>query len=111
MKDFPVLFRPADKEYFSERRRGRIACYLRRTIYENVIQGDETDYIDLDAFAKLYAKGDLRLVQGLISQITTELKDRGWKCATSYGQTALFIYSSESPPINCYPDGVSTEIS
>jgi hypothetical protein len=31
-----------------------------------------------------------------------ELTQLGWKCKLSYGDTALFIYTSENPPAGCW---------
>ena len=36
--------------------------------------------------------------------IIKELEELGWKCKLSYGQTALFIYSTENPPPSCWDD-------
>jgi len=35
-----------------------------------------------------------------------ELEELGWKCKKSFGQTALFIYSTENPPPSCWDDSL-----
>lgn len=38
------------------------------------------------------------------SIIIKEIEYIGWKTKLTYGNTAMFIYSTENPPANCYEE-------
>lgn len=59
----------------------------------------ETEYIDLDKYYPKYGK--VR-VNSIIENIIKELNDLGWKTKLSFGDTGLFIYSTEDPPSTCW---------
>ncbi len=82
----------------------RAECYFRRDIYEHVLISDENNYFTLEDF-RLKFKLTSSDMEILTTNIISELSTLGWKCKTSYNDTALFIYSTEDPPPLCYPDG------
>lgn len=59
----------------------------------------ENEYIDLDKYYPKYGK--VR-VNSIIENIIKELNDLGWKTKLSFGDTGLFIYSTEDPPSTCW---------
>lgn len=104
MKFFPGTIKPDNKEQFPRIHEGRVRCYLRRAIYEHIIgRKSEEDYFSLEEFSKRFQ--DIELVKKLGNSLIPELEKLGWKCKTTYGGTALFIYSTEQPPKNCWEDG------
>jgi hypothetical protein len=98
MKIFPKQLNVNNKEAFNILFYQRMKCYLRRDIYEHIISHEETDYFSLDNFNNRV--NNIELVKKMTSEIILELEDIGWKCKTSYGGTALFIYSGDKP-VNC----------
>lgn len=100
MKKFPETFKPQNKEYFDEKNLERLRCYLRRDIYEHVISHKEDEYFCIEEFNKRV--NNMNMTKKLIDEIICELCHLGWKCKKSYGDTGLFIYSSEKPPGNCW---------
>jgi len=70
---------------------------IRDEIYKKIISGDEADFFDYDCFArKNFLKVDS--IRTLVYQIIDELKELGWKIKTTYGDTVLFIYSTDVHP-------------
>lgn len=105
MKNFPERLNVKNKENFTEYNYERNLCYLRKQVYELIIRGDESDYFELDKFARNYLKNNMTIMLDMTEKIRNELKQLGWNTKLSYGGTGLFIYSSENPPTNCYEDG------
>lgn len=103
MKEFPSYLIPKNKESFSIRKYNRNLAYIRMEIYENMIDGDENNYFDLDKFSRKYniRKEDL---DKMLKDVVDELQNLGWNTKTSFGCTALFIYSTDNPPKSCYDD-------
>ena len=105
MKEFNTKLCPLNKEKFFLYHYSRVLCYMRRDIYEHVIRETENSYFELDKFFLKYKIKELTDMEKMTSTIIEELKNNGWNCKTSFGGTGLFIYSSDSPPDNCYEDG------
>jgi len=80
----------------------RMKCYLRRDIYEHVLSYGENDYFSLDKFNEHVR--DMESVKKMVEEIIPELEKLGWHCKTSYGGTALFIYSTDTPPPSCWEE-------
>lgn len=104
MKFFPKSLNSKNKDKFINLKYGRCKCYLRRAIYEHIINHEEKDYFSIDEFNETRVH-NLKMTQKLIDEIIIELQELNWKCKKSYGNTALFIYSSDKPPSNCYEEG------
>jgi hypothetical protein len=45
---------------------------------------------------------DIEIIKKMANVVMDELSKKGWKCTLSYGDTALFIYSSDNPPTGCW---------
>ena len=103
MKNFPSSLNVNNKENFDKLRYNRFLSYLRRDVYEHIINNEEHDYFDLEKFDKNHYKNMEKSIQ-IVEIIVKELSELGWKCKLSYGQTALFIYSTENPPKTCWDD-------
>jgi len=79
----------------------RLLCLLRQEIYDLIVgRKDENDYYDIDIFSSKYNCNHLK--DKLISEIILELKDLGWKTQLSFGDTGLFIFSTEEKPSSCW---------
>ena len=103
MKEFPSRLKPQNKDQFSSYCYNRNIAYLRKEIYELVIKGDENSYFELDKFERHYKlkKGEIDKMSDRVSE---ELEELGWHVKKSFGNTGLFIFSSEVPPPSCYDD-------
>lgn len=104
MKDFPSILTPENKDRFHALNRERLKCYLRRDLYEHIISHKETEYFSLDDFNR--RANDMDTTKELIKELIPELEKLGWKCKTSFGCTGLFVYSTETPPPNCFEDDI-----
>lgn len=103
MKNFPKKLTPKNIASFINFWRKRLKCYLRRDIYEHMLTHTEEEYFSLDSFdKKLNPKSDMKTVQSLAEELMPELTELGWNCKFAYGGTGLFIYSTETPPKNCW---------
>lgn len=107
MKEFPQTLNVSNKDIFPNIYYKRILCYLRKEVYEHVISNTENSYFDLEKFGNVYlSRYPTR--EGLISTMSViikkELENLGWKCKIAFHGTALFIYSTETPPPSCWDD-------
>ena len=102
MKEFPSVLKPKHKDEFKDLNHDRLKCYLRRDLYEHIISKDENDYFMLEEFNKRV--NDMELTKQIVNEVIPELRELGWNCKTSFGGTALFIYSTEQPPVSCWSE-------
>lgn len=101
MKEFPNILNVKNKNSFPSIHFNRVLCYLRRNIYEHIIKEDENNYFDLSLFFKQYGtnQNDSETMRDIIMK---ELSSLGWKTKLSFGDTGLFIYSTEEVPKSCW---------
>lgn len=101
MKEFPNCLNVKNKDTFPQLHYNRTLCYLRRDLYEHIIREDENSYFELEKFNRKYHI-DSENLEKMTKTIISELQNLGWKCKLSFGNTALFIYSTEKPPPSCW---------
>ena len=101
MKQFPTILNVNNKDKFSDTYYNRILCYLRKEIFEHILINTENEFFDLERFKKIKKLNELQYLT-ISKQIISELENIGWKCKLSYGNTALFIYSTDLPPPSCW---------
>ena len=106
MNSFPKTLNKEFKSTFPSVWKENRLRLLRKDLTNHILSKDENDYFDIDRWARLYLDNNIKELQEAITDaIVPELKEIGRNCRTSYGNTALFIYSSETPPSSCYEDG------
>ena len=77
--------------------KGKIA----NKIYLHLLsRNDETEYFDLDIL-KTY-KLDKAESNKILCWVEKELRAVSWKTKLGFGDTGLFIYSTDEPPTNCW---------
>ena len=103
MKEFPKKINVNNISNFPKFLFDRNVAYLRREITENVLKGNEESYFDLEKFKTCFNLST-ETIMSMLSIVRSELSDLGWNTKLSFGKTALFIYSTEEPPSNCYED-------
>lgn len=107
MNKFPSTIQIKNKNNFENIYFSDILSKLRKKIYYNIIKGDENNYFELDIFIKKYYSNNIQKhIKKVCDIIIPELENLGWKCKTSFGNTALFIFSTEKPPSNCWDDNL-----
>jgi hypothetical protein len=80
----------------------RIIKELRNDIHILIISRiDENNYFDIDTFGRSHNYKNKNL-EKMISDIRNELENLGWKTKLSFGNTGLFIYSTEKEPSSCW---------
>jgi hypothetical protein len=100
MKVFPSNLNVKNKDRFLALAKVRNTCYLRRDIYEFMLNREsEDEYFSLDEFGKRL-KPDV--CKEAVNEVIKELENLGWKCTMSFGGSGLFIYSTETPPKTCW---------
>ena len=102
MLEFPKRLNINNKSEFKTYFYDRFLCYLRKDIYEHMLIEDENSYFELDNWCRKYLKNDDEMMTKMVEKLRNELHQMGWKTAISFGNTALFIYSSEEPPRSCW---------
>ena len=108
MKTFPSNLSPENKERFPQYNYERVKAYLRRDIYEHILSHSENDYFELTAFSNQRLK-DIQLIKKMTRELIEELTKIGWSCKLSFGESGLFIYSTENPPPSCWSEDESLE--
>lgn len=98
MKEFPSILNVKNKENFEKMNYARLLCYFRKAIFEHMIREDENNYFDLSCLCIKNSE----ILNNMVETVIEELKVLGWKCKLSYGNTGLYIYSTEDPPKNCW---------
>jgi hypothetical protein len=79
---------------------------FRKDIYEYMLNREnENEYYDLDLWCRKNIKHNTDIMHDYVNIIKNELINLGWNCKTSFGNTGLFIYSTDKPPSSCYEDG------
>ena len=88
-----------NKNNFRQLWEKKVEKNLREYIYDFILsRKSEDEYFDLDKYS-FYGR---ILVLNVIQKIMTELEILNWKVKLSFGDTVLFIYSSEEPPKTCW---------
>ena len=63
-----------------------------------IYRKDENEYVDLDKYYTKYGK----LCFSIVEKLITQLNELNWKTKLSFGDSGLFIYSTEDPPKSCW---------
>ena len=103
MKEFPLRLNPKNKNNFPQYNYERVLAYMRKDIFEQILLGNENDYFDIEKFAREKSINEEDRNK-MINVIIEELKVLGWNTKTSFGNTGLFIYSTDEPPPSCHED-------
>lgn len=61
----------------------------------------ENDFIDLDQFNRKYVS-DMKVTSQIVENVSNELKALGWYPVLGFGDTGLYILSTEEKPDNIY---------
>lgn len=101
MNSFPNYLSPNNKSEFNTYIENYYLEKLRKKVFVLVLRGKENDFFDLDTFNRTYIN-DMSLTKSLVDKIVVEIESLGWKTKFSYGDTALFIYSTEKAPIGAW---------
>lgn len=100
MREFPEQFVLENVDIFSDLLYERNISYLRRDIYEHVLQNDKEDSFNLQKFNDERIK-DMDVTKQMANTIIEELIKRGWECALAYGCTCLYIFPPGNKPLTC----------
>lgn len=99
MENLSELLHINNKNNFQILWKKRVEEILRENIFDFILyRKNEDEYFDLDKYIH-YGKN---LVLESIKNIMEELKNLGWKVKLSFGDTGLFVYSTEDPPKTCW---------
>ena len=103
MKEFPRTLGINFKDTFENQNYERLLELTRRHLHDYILgRRDEEDYFVLYDFCKQHMNNNIYILHDIVEVLTNELENLGWKCKLSFGNTALFIYSTEDPPSSCW---------
>lgn len=103
MNSFPITIRVENKLNFAEMNIDRITSIFREEIFTTIIRRkDENEYIDLDTFSRQYCGNKSNTMNIILNKIRDELHNLGWKTELSFGDSGLFIYSTDEKPTSCW---------
>jgi hypothetical protein len=99
MTHFPHV---KDIDKFEQMNYDRIKNILTTDIYNLIIsRKTENEYFDLDTF-NIKNNVSMKVLHQMVKEIIIELEKSGWKTKLSFGDTGLFIYSTEEQPKSCW---------
>ena len=102
MKKFPQTLNVVNKHMFIFYNNERILSIFRQEINDHILNQDENQYFDLDCFSRKYLDNNVEETKKMCNIISKELNDLGWKTSLSFGDTGLFIYSTDEKPTSCW---------
>lgn len=106
MNNFPNELNVLNKLKFKNYNYEHILGELRNHIYKHIIKGDENDGFDIQRFDNVNTGGISSPIRKstseMVQTIIIELKELGWNCKLAYGNTELFIYSTDIKPDKCW---------
>ena len=108
MNSFPELLNVKNKNNFPNLNNQRILEKFREHIFLHMLKNyhsekDENNYIDLDVFCKQHMTNrNEKVIKEIVAIVCSELEKLGWKCALSFNDTGLFIYSTVNKPSMCW---------
>lgn len=103
MNSFPSHIHANNQASFQDINYERLLDLFRQEVYELLLKRkDDNEYIDLDNFAARHFNRKLTTVMKISEQICSELNTIGWNTKLSFGDTGLFIYSTDNPPRSCW---------
>jgi|APSaa5957512535_1039671.scaffolds.fasta_scaffold437281_2 hypothetical protein len=101
MSSFPDHLTPELKDTFPDIILGMSVRKMRKTITDLVYKGDENVCFDLAKFSRSNDITQFKTKE-MVDTLVPELIALGWKCKFSFGDTGLFIYSTDKPPPSCW---------
>jgi len=103
MDSLPNNIHANNQESFQKINYERLVSLFRQEVYESLLKRkDDNEYIDLDGFTARHFNRKLNTVMKIVEQVCCELKILGWNTKLSFGDTGLFIYSSDKQPKSCW---------
>ena len=103
MNSFPSHIHTNNQASFRDINYERLLCLFRQEVYELLLKRkDDNEYVDLDSFAARHFNRKLTTVMKISERVCSELNTLGWNTKLSFGDTGLFIYSTEDPPRSCW---------
>lgn len=101
MKTFPEHLNCKKQHLFHSFNVERVEELFRNEIYDFIISRDtENEYFDIDIFN--IKNNSLKFSDIFVDKIINELHQLGWKTKLSFGNTGLFIYSTDELPSSCW---------
>lgn len=100
MENFPEYLNVLYKDNFEVLKYKRLENIFREDVFIHLInRKTENDYIDLDKYLSNFDKNE---ISKIFYRVRDEIHKLGWKTKLSFGDTGLFIYSTEKPPSSCW---------
>ena len=101
MNKFPDYLHVSNKDDFDVIFFDECVCLFRKTVLEHMLKRKENDFIDLDTFNRTYIR-DMKTMHRIVSIVQEELSALGWYTYLGFGDTGLYIYSTEEKPDGVY---------
>jgi hypothetical protein len=98
---FPDALKVENKDQFFELLFTEHLSILRKDVMMHMLVRKENDFVDLDTFNRKYVN-DMKRTHEMVSIVRDELKKLGWNTFLGFGDTGLYIYSTEDKPVGAY---------
>jgi len=90
-----------NKDGFKNLLREEHMMIMEREIRYFMLKGKESDFYDLDKFNRQYIK-NMEETHSMVKTVQEKLKNLGWNTYLGFGDTGLYIYSTEEKPYGAY---------
>lgn len=90
-----------NKDKFSDMLFNEHLNLLRKEVKMHMLQRKENDFVDLDTFNRKYVN-DIAKTHRMVATIREELTVLGWNTFLGFGDTGLYVYSTEEKPVGAY---------
>jgi len=115
MECLPDILNVKNKFIFVNIKYKTIIKILRKSIYDHLLKYEyennendtylcENNCFDIEVFFKENNVEKKEEKDYYFKIIKEELNDLGWNCILTFGESALFIFSTEKQPTNCWKD-------
>lgn len=101
MESFPTTLHVSNKETFKTLLFNENLKRLRGEVMYHILHQKENDFFDLDVFNRLHVNDNI-ISMKLTDIIINELKTLGWNTYLGFGDTGLYIYSTDERPDSVY---------
>lgn len=102
MNSLPETISVANRETFRLQFIEQKKARFRKEVVNFLLKRDrENDFIDIDQFNRKHVL-DMKLTQEIVEAVSNELKELGWYPLLGFGDTGLYILSTEEKPDGVY---------
>jgi hypothetical protein len=99
MQSFSSYLKPEEQNNFETYRDTILINQMRQEIETVILTGNINENFDLVIFNDKFNVKNMKKTLAFCNQLQKELNDLGWKTKLAFGETALYVFTSEKKPV------------